>query len=223
MELLKKLEPPAPALNDDAVMILDFLTKDAMSSLESYVTELSKTGKDHQDHGNNRKIYLTPLKQWIDEYRPEQPTQNIQTQKLPDLILLFRNMEKAWGIAANNVVEIVEHHTIEPLPFPRPDIKGLINLRGDPLAIIRCPDFDEQKNNATTQQPIIVIRVDNKTFGLPIDQIKTIRKFNVSDFQTPEIVNQMTKDSWVQTMINHENETVLILDVKKIQHNAASK
>ncbi len=104
-------------------------------------------------------------------------TMNDATEKAIDdkdmqKYLTFKSDGLVYGIAIENVIEIITNHTITKLPMVPEYIKGIMNLRGQIIPIV---DIKQRMRKIccekTSDTCIIILEVDSVSIGILVDQV----------------------------------------------------
>lgn len=139
---------------------------------------------------------------------------------------------RSFAIPVHQVLEVIEEQTVNPLPYQREGIAGILNFRGDPLPILICDDCcredkaqemqnDGQSRGQNREQRggragyIVISRIDDKTFGFQIEQVTSVSTLEPKEFHAPEGLLTLSSASWVTHLVKVEDEVVLVMDLKK--------
>lgn len=128
--------------------------------------------------------------------------------------LLVQVAEQKFGIQMSQVVEVLESRRWNPLPVNRPNILGVVNLRGVVFTIYHLASLLGKGHAADTksgQGCIIVVFDGRRRFGLWVEKM-----LHVQDFPTNEL--HALNDS--QLLVTHlhvvEQESILMMDIKRV-------
>ncbi|MFN8082414.1 MAG: chemotaxis protein CheW [Kineosporiaceae bacterium] len=101
-----------------------------------------------------------------------------------------------FGVDVALVQEVVRLNQITPVPLARPEIAGLINLRGavltaiDLRARLGLPPADGAKERVN-----VVVRVDDEPVSLLVDEIGGVLEVSQVPFEaTPSTVDEKVRD-----------------------------
>jgi len=131
--------------------------------------------------------------------------------------LTFLIGDENYGIAIENVVEIIGIQPITEMPEMPDYIKGIINLRGSivPAMDIRLR-FKKPEADYTKRTCIIVIHIGGMSTGLIVDcvsEVQTIPDEEIS--ATPEI-RSGDRRGYVRSIGKTQNHIILLLDCEKL-------
>lgn len=147
--------------------------------------------------------------------------QNVELQ-LPELqnnqsdldikYLTFWCAGQLFGISIAQVVQIIPVQPITPLPdFPN-YIKGAIFLRDEVIPIIdtrlRLGKPEKEYDDHTS---IIIINVQNHSFGLVVDGVETVEDIPANEVKQPP-VNSTNQSKYLKGIAQRES-MILLLDV----------
>lgn len=140
------------------------------------------------------------------------------TQK--DKYVTFRSGKEYFGLKIEYVNEIVVYQEITQIPETEDYIKGLINLRGKIIPVIDVRiRFKQEPIEYNDRTCIIVVKVQEMTVGLIVEQIAEVVEIKEEDILEPptigkEETNQQNKYIYG---IGKVGESVkLLLDPEKI-------
>lgn len=132
-------------------------------------------------------------------------TEKIISDKDMQKYLTFKSDGLIYGIAIENVIEIITNHAITKLPMVPDYIKGIMNLRGQIIPIVDIKQRMRKKCcEKTSDTCIIILEVDSVSIGILVDQV--LHVINVEKkISTPPSKNH----EFVNGMINLSNGTVM--------------
>ncbi|MFQ4141070.1 chemotaxis protein CheW [Chlorogloeopsis sp. ULAP02] len=130
-----------------------------------------------------------------------------------------------FGIDVQHVQEVIRPQTITRVPLAPPDICGLINLRGQILAVIDLQQRLEIGNSAiksTTNlgdEPTgfnIVVCSNDETVSLLVDDVGDVLEFTESTFQLPPATLKGRMRQMLAGAYPLKEGFLLVLDTEKI-------
>ncbi len=101
-----------------------------------------------------------------------------------------------FGVDVSMVQEVVRLQQLTPVPLSRPDIAGLINLRGEVLTAIDLRARLGLPPSDGGREPVnVVVRVDDEPVSLLVDEIGGVLEVSQVPFeQTPSTVDERVRD-----------------------------
>lgn len=140
------------------------------------------------------------------------------TQK--DKYVTFRSGKEYFGLKIEYVNEIVVYQEITQIPETEDYIKGLINLRGKIIPVIDVRiRFKQEPIEYNDRTCIIVVKVQEMTVGLIVEQIAEVVEIKEEDILDPPILGKEETNPQNKYIygIGKVGESVkLLLDPEKI-------
>ena len=119
------------------------------------------------------------------------------------------------GVSVLQVQEVIRHDRMTTVPLAPPEVRGLINLRGQ---IITALDLRRQLGLAAEGDPRahVVIREGDEAFSVLVDEVGEVVAPQQSDFEpipvaVPERVRQVVSGSF-----KLDGKLLLILDTARV-------
>ncbi len=151
------------------------------------------------------------------ENQNEQTTPVHQTRNTIERCLTFDSGDLILFISTNYVVEIINDHTITPLPMVPSFVKGLINLRGQMLPVLDirlC--MGKPQAEYTSQTCIVVLDVNSTSIGIIVDSVRQVLDV---DFSTVSPIPVKRQQKLLDGMITMEDGTVMMsFDCDALNH-----
>ena len=127
---------------------------------------------------------------------------------------------RAW-MALNplNVREIADCTDITPLPRCPPHLPGLLNLRGQAVALLDLARFldlsdaDETHRLDSGQYRVAIVTSSEMTVGLVCEQIRGVIEIPERLFTTPELTQGTRLAGFVTSQADIEGDVILLLDL----------
>ncbi|MBW4419868.1 MAG: chemotaxis protein CheW [Myxacorys californica WJT36-NPBG1] len=126
-----------------------------------------------------------------------------------------------FGIPIHQVQEIVRHQTPTRIPLAESNVCGLINLRGQIIAVINLKrrlgihtEIIEQRSDSV--QYNVVICVSDEVVSLQVDQLDDILELGDDDFEPSPATLQGTLRQFLQGAYKMANGFLLVLDPAKV-------
>ncbi|HZU30165.1 MAG TPA: chemotaxis protein CheW [Candidatus Angelobacter sp.] len=144
--------------------------------------------------------------------------------KLENRFCTFYVNGMLFGIAVENVREVVTHHKTTPVPLARPEVEGLMNQRGQVVVALdlrRRLGFPER---AANQQPMIVsVICANRTVNLLVDEIGDMVKSNPDQWRPVPPTLQGVGRDLITGAFTLKEKLLLVLDLEKTVDLARAK
>ena len=89
--------------------------------------------------------------------------------------LTFESGDLILYISTKHVIEIINNHSITPLPLVAPYIKGIINLRGQILPVVDLQlRMGKGGSDSTNNTCIIVLDINSISLGILVDSVRQV-------------------------------------------------
>ncbi|WP_454781746.1 chemotaxis protein CheW [Legionella sp. WA2022007384] len=132
-------------------------------------------------------------------------------------LIVFRAGNEEFCIPISDAQEIIKVVPITPLPDSPYFMRGLINVRGDIVAIIDIKTlFSLPSLNNENPKHIIITKQKSGIFGLIVDEVVEVLRVNSADInQNPSsIVN--IHEKYVGGIVVYENRLIILLNLSGI-------
>jgi purine-binding chemotaxis protein CheW len=136
-------------------------------------------------------------------------------QQLMQLIV-FRIGDEEFGVPISAVQEIIKVGTITPIPDSPAFIKGLINVRGEIVAIIDVRARFFLSMDAEPSRHIIIARQDENLFGLLVNEVMEVLRIQESDIKSPPRLMTKIHEDYVHGVITHDGRLIILLDIQQV-------
>ncbi|MFR1832486.1 MAG: chemotaxis protein CheW [Lachnospiraceae bacterium] len=122
--------------------------------------------------------------------------------------LTFESGGLVLFLSTNYVIEIINEHTITPLPLVPSYIKGIINLRGQMLPILDIRTrMGKPEAEYTSKTCIVVLDVDSVPFGIIVDSVRQVMDIDLQYVRPIPIKRQQ---ELLNGMVTLEDGSVLM-------------
>lgn len=129
--------------------------------------------------------------------------------------LIFAIEKESYGIGIQNVIEIISIEPITAIPEIADYLKGIINLRGRiiPIMDIRLR-FKKEEKEYDDRTCIIVVQVENTSFGLIVDSVTEVINIEEKNISPPPKTgtNQEIGSKYIEGIGKINNEVTILLD-----------
>ncbi len=114
-----------------------------------------------------------------------------EIQSSVERCLTFESGGLVMFLSTNFVIEIINDHSITPLPLVPPYIKGIINLRGQMLPIVDIrARMGKPQAEYTSKTCIVVLEVDSVPFGIIVDSVRQVMDIDLQDVRPIPVKRQ---------------------------------
>lgn len=118
------------------------------------------------------------------------------------------------GVPVNTVQEVLNPQTIAPTPLARPEIAGLLNLRGQIVTAVNLRRRLGLPSRAADQPSMnVVVRYRGESYSLLVDEVGDVINVSGQELEpTPRTVDGLWK-AFTTGVFRLENRLFVILDV----------
>ncbi len=135
-------------------------------------------------------------------------TNESEVQSSVERCLTFESGGLVMFLSTNYVIEIINDHSITPLPLVPPYIKGIINLRGQMLPIVDIrARMGKPQAEYTSKTCIVVLEVDSVPFGIIVDSVRQVMDIDLQDVHPIPVKRQ---EELLNGMVTLEDNSVLM-------------
>ena len=104
---------------------------------------------------------------------------NPEITELPEntSLVVFMLDEKNYSVFLRNTIRVIPSLEIQPLPETPSVIAGIINLNGEPVAVINIwKRFKLPEREITVNEYFIIANTGKRLIALPVDEVKGLKK-----------------------------------------------
>jgi purine-binding chemotaxis protein CheW len=132
-------------------------------------------------------------------------------------LVVFKLATEEYAIDIGHVSEIRKMLAITRVPKTPEYYLGVMNLRGSVLPVIdlkkRLSLPDTKK---TEDSRIIILRVDDISFGVTVDAVSEVSIIDKADIEPPSSIDTNVESRFVAGVGKHNNRLLIMLSVKEI-------
>jgi len=141
-------------------------------------------------------------------------------------MITFSLAEKDYAIDIMKVKEIAKANNFTYVPNTAPFVLGVYNLRGDIIPIIDLRIFFNipiKQRAKDTIESMVIINVDDQTFGIVVDRIDKVVGVSKNTIQPPHPIFGDINIKYIYGVVENSGQLYILLDVDRIfsAHTAA--
>jgi len=149
--------------------------------------------------------------------------QSSTPQDLKQLIV-FKSGNEEFGIAIDDVREIIKASTVTPIPNSPAFVKGLISVRGEIVTVIDIKSrFSLLDKSETESKHIVVTKQDDNLFGIIVDEVIEVLRIKSIDINPPPSLIEEIKEDYVRGVVTYNGRLIIILDLNRVLSQAEMK
>lgn len=133
-------------------------------------------------------------------------------------LVVFSIGNEEFGVDINQVREIVRLIPITYLPKAPVFIEGVVNLRGQVVAIVDLAKRLVIKSNPRTDSTrIIVVEVENNAVGMIVDSVSEVLRLSSDEIdEIPMLVDTEVPEHYIRGVGKLKDRLLVLLDLNKI-------
>ena len=128
----------------------------------------------------------------------------------------FRLDQNLFGIPVDHVQEVLRHQTMTRVPLASPEVKGLINLRGQIVTAVDLRTLLAMAPRDGGQPPLnVILRMEGGAVSLLVDAIEDVVEVDDDAFEPPP--NQLSGPAreLVSGVFKLERQLLMVLDAPR--------
>ncbi|MFH1791755.1 MAG: chemotaxis protein CheW [Candidatus Omnitrophota bacterium] len=133
-------------------------------------------------------------------------------------LVIFRLADEEFGLEISQVREIIRIQDITPMPKAPDFIEGVINLRGQIIAVMDLARrFGLKSGGRSEKSRIVVVEIQGSTVGLVVDDVPEVLRIQSGNIDpTPEMLQSQVHADFIKGVGKQENRLIVLLDATKI-------
>ncbi len=131
--------------------------------------------------------------------------------------VVFKVNNQEYGVDIGLVRGVEKLQNIVNVPNSNPDIRGIINLRGDVVPVYSFRHhFHLEEAEPTDDTKFIVVNIDGMSVALEVDAVEEIH--DIEDFMIQDIPKIIKSEDtrFIDKVVNFSGRLVLIIDIKNL-------
>ena len=141
-------------------------------------------------------------------------------------LVVFKLGKEEFGVNIHQVKEIVRLVPITPIPRAAKFIEGVVNLRGQILAVLDLAKRIELPASVRSDKTrIVVIELDQNVVGMIVDEVSEVLRIPTNRIEkTPQIVETDISEKYITGVGKLEDRLLILIDliailsIEEIEH-----
>lgn len=147
-----------------------------------------------------------------EELQEQQEQQTQDDGRQIQRCLTFESGGLIMYMSTEYVIEIINDHSITPVPLVPNYVKGIINLRGSVLPVVDIRlMMGREAENYTSKTCIIVLNINTIPIGIIVDKVRQVIDIDLSEVQAIPLRKQQKLCNGMLTL--DSNEVAMSFDV----------
>lgn len=133
-------------------------------------------------------------------------------------LVIFKIGDEEFGVDISQVREIVRLVNITTVPKAPVFVEGVVNLRGQILAVIDLARRLNLKTKPHSEKTrIIVVEIESSTVGMIVDEVAEVLRLSSEHIdKTPEIIGGDLQQKYLKGVGKLEDRLIILIDLAKI-------
>ena len=133
-------------------------------------------------------------------------------------VVIFRLGREEFGARIDKVKEIIEITHITRMPKAPSFIEGVINLRGQVIAVIDLTkQFDLPATERGEETRIVVVDVDDNIVGMIVDSVPEVLRISAENIDpTPSLIESRIDTRYIEGIGKLEDRLFVLLNLSKV-------
>jgi purine-binding chemotaxis protein CheW len=122
-----------------------------------------------------------------------------------------------FGVEVSQVQEVIRYQEMTRVPLARPEVQGLINLRGQIVTALDLRRRLDIKERSSERLPMnVVVRAGEEAVSLLVDEIGDVLELEQSAFERPPETLRGEARELIQGAYKLKERLLLVLDTEKV-------
>jgi len=145
---------------------------------------------------------------------PEEKVNNTEEIQL----VIFKIGKEEFGVNIHQVKEIVRLTSITPIPRAPKFIEGVVNLRGQVLAVMDLAKRLELPSQPRSEKTrIIIVEVENNIVGMIVDEVTEVLRLPMDKIEkTPQIIESEVEQKYIKGVGKLDNRLLILIDLANV-------
>ncbi len=131
--------------------------------------------------------------------------------------VLFSLGKVKYALKLENVVQILRYENVMEVPKAPKFVIGVINLRGEVFPVINMWErFGLPAEELTKKNRIIVVRYEDRTFGLLVKEVKEITELEEEEIEREVTSVYGLRGCFIEGIAKMGEGLIIILNIKEI-------
>ncbi len=131
--------------------------------------------------------------------------------------VIFKIEREYYGINIHHVENIEKILPITRIPYTKPYIQGVVNLRGNIIPIVHVRKrFLMQEKDFTDESRIIITHVGETKIGIIVDSSSEVLQLDVSSIEEAPVIRGTNDQDFIRQVGKHEGRIIMLIDLPKV-------
>lgn len=131
--------------------------------------------------------------------------------------VIFKVEREFYGIDIHHVENIEKILPITRIPYTKPYIKGVVNLRGNIIPIVDVRKrFAMEAKEFTEESRIIITNIGETKIGIIVDSSSEVLQLDISSVEDAPVIRGTNEQDFVRKVGKHEGRIIMLIDLMKV-------
>ncbi|MCD6228206.1 MAG: chemotaxis protein CheW [Candidatus Omnitrophica bacterium] len=146
------------------------------------------------------------------------PDARMQKQEEEIQLVVFKLGEEELGVNIHQVREIVRLVPITPIPRAPEFIEGVVNLRGQVLAVMDLAKrLDIPSKPRSEKTRIVVVELEDNAVGMIVDEVSEVLRIPTSKVEkTPQLIESEISQRYITGVGKLKDRLLILIDLVAI-------
>ena len=143
------------------------------------------------------------------------PDARMQKQEEEIQLVVFKLGEEELGVNIHQVREIVRLVPITPIPRAPEFIEGVVNLRGQVLAVMDLAKrLDIPSKPRSEKTRIVVVELEDNAVGMIVDEVSEVLRIPTSKVEkTPQLIESEISQRYITGVGKLKDRLLILIDL----------
>ncbi|MGH9341629.1 MAG: chemotaxis protein CheW [Acidobacteriota bacterium] len=133
-------------------------------------------------------------------------------------LVVFRLADEEYGASVQQVKEVIVLPEVTPMPRIPEDIRGVINLRGQIIAVV---DLSRRlgviHGSVSEPEHVIIVELDKFTVGMIVDEVPEVIKLSEENIeQSPYLIQHSVDREYIVGVAKTGQRLIVVLDLLRV-------
>jgi purine-binding chemotaxis protein CheW len=132
-------------------------------------------------------------------------------------LVVFSLGKEEFAVEVTQVREIMRMEEITRMPKSPPFVEGIINLRGQIIAVVdlaRRLNLESGERSGDTR--IIVVEADEVKVGMIVDSVSEVLRVSAEAVEANPTLAADMSAAYLQGVVKHDNRLIILLDLTRV-------
>ncbi len=132
-------------------------------------------------------------------------------------LVIFQLGREEFAVEVTQVREIIRMQDITKMPNAPPFVEGIINLRGQIIAVIDLAGrMNMERSETDAETRIIVVEVGDIKVGMIVDSVSEVMRISTDDIEPSPALAADVEAVYIKGVVKLENRLLILLDLARV-------